>query len=101
MFVNFVGMDSMKILQVAESDPHGVIITVVSVIVVFAALIVLYFAYSIIGKIANWKTGSKSDEIAAAISLALHEHINDSTHDKESYVITIRRPHQTSKDRDE
>ena len=57
-------MDSIKLLQIAESvmtksaemaenDPHGVIITVVSVAVVFAALIILFFAYTIIGKVAN------------------------------------------------
>ena len=34
-----------KSAEMAEKDPHGVIITLVSVSVVFVALIVLYFAY--------------------------------------------------------
>ena len=98
-------MDSIKLLQaaenlmtksaeMAENDPHGIIITVVSVVVVFAALIILYFAYALIGKVANWKTDSQSEEVAAAIGMALHEHANDSAHDKESYVITIKRRHE-------
>lgn len=105
-------MDSITLLQTAESvmtksaemaenDPHGVIITVVSVAVVFASLIILYFAYTIIGKVANWKAKDRADEIAAAISLALHEHADGDSHDKESYVITIKRQHQTSNDRHE
>lgn len=109
-------MDSLKLLEaseslmeksaeMAENDPHGFIITIVSVSVVFAALIILYFAYTIIGKVANWKTdrpvsdlkedktchSDPSPEVAAAISLALHEYMNDRQHDRESYVITIKR----------
>lgn len=122
-------MDSMTILQVSENvirksaemadkDPHGLIITLVSVSVVFAALILLYFAYTLIGMMTNGKlslktgkskdnTGKPSDEVVAAIAmalqqelngeiyaaigLALHQHFNDSVHDEESYIITIRR----------
>lgn len=122
-------MDSMTILQVSENvirksaemadkDPHGLIITLVSVSVVFAALILLYFAYTLIGMSTNGRISLKrrkrkddaekpSDEVAtviamaldqelngeiyAAIGLALHQHFNDSVHDEESYIITIRR----------
>ena len=36
----------MNALAILDNDPHGIIITVVSVSVVFASLIILYFAYS-------------------------------------------------------
>mgnify|MGYP002512397630 CR=1 FL=1 len=39
-----------KSAEMAEKDPHGAIITLVSVSVVFCALIILYFAYTFIGK---------------------------------------------------
>ncbi len=86
----------------ADKDQHGLIITLVSVSVVFAALILLYFAYTLTGKITNGSISLKrrknkdnaekpSDEIAAVIGLALQEHFNESVHDEESYIITIRR----------
>ena len=111
-----------KSAEMADRDPHGLIITIVSVAVVFTALIVLYFAYTFIGKAVNstfsWKSifrcrkkspakGSPSEEEAAAIAmaldqelngetyaaigLALHQYLNDTVHDDESYIITIKR----------
>ncbi len=121
-----------KSADMAVKDPHGVIITLVSVTVVFSALIILYFAYTFTGKIASGDldlkrifrtrgTGSSrksgkagkttgagpTEEEAAAISLALdqefngetyaaiamalHQYMNDTVHDIESYVITIKR----------
>ena len=85
-----------KSAEMAENDPHGFIITIVSVSVVFAALIILYFAYTIVGKIVNSKVSQQAQnqptpEEAAAISLALQQDLDDTKHDKESYVITIRR----------
>ena len=111
-----------KSAEMADRDPHGMIITIVSVAVVFTALIVLYFAYTFIGKAVNstfsWKSifhcrkkspakGSPSEEEAAAIAmaldqelngetyaaigLALHQYLNDTVHDNESYIITIKR----------
>ena len=122
-------MNIFTILQVSENvvrksadmavkDPHGVTITLVSVAVVFLALVVLYFAYAMIGKAVNgkfvWrksgdtaKSGTPSAEEAAAIALALeqelngetyaaigmalHQYFNDTVHDSESYIITIKR----------
>ena len=91
----------------AERDPHGVIITLVSVAVVFSSLIILYYAYTLIGKISNVESHSPSEETAAAIAMALDQELNGETyaaismalhlyseetiHDKESYIITIRR----------
>lgn len=113
-----------KSLEMAEKDPHGAIITIVSVSVVFCALIILYFAYTLIGKIlsgsirislperkkkpkavkgASVPTEEEAAAIAlaldnalngetyAAIGMALHQYFNDTVHDNESYIITIRR----------
>ena len=41
----------IKSAEMAERDPHGAIITIVSVSVVFCSLIILYYAYTFIGKI--------------------------------------------------
>lgn len=125
-------MNSFILLQTSESvlrksadmldkDPHGMIITIVSVSVVFVALIVLYFAYSFIGKLSSGKISLKlpekekeivatgvptgeeaaaiamaldqemNGEVYAAISMALHQYLNDTVHDNESYIITIKR----------
>lgn len=80
-----------KSAQMIEKDPHGAIITLVSVCVVFSALIILYFAYTMIGKAASGnidfskifacKRRTKpvkgpSDEEAAAIALALDQEFN-------------------------
>lgn len=103
-----------KSLEMADKDPHGIIITVVSISVVFTALAVLYIAYSMIGKAVNTRfrrsrkktTGPTPEEAAAiamaldqetngetyaAISLALHQYLNETVHDNESYIITIKR----------
>ena len=109
-----------KSADMLEKDPHGAIITLVSVTVVFTALVILYFAYTLSGKISSGQfklpertrkskasTGSPDAEIAAAIAmaldqemngeayaaigLALHQYLNDTVHDMESYIITIKR----------
>lgn len=107
-----------KSADMAVRDPHGMTITLVSVAVVFIALVVLYFAYAMIGKAVNgkftWKkSGNKAEsealsaeeaaaiamaldqelngEIYAAIGMALHRYFNDTVHDSESYIITIKR----------
>ncbi|MBQ3249529.1 MAG: OadG family protein [Bacteroidales bacterium] len=84
-----------KSAEMAARDPHGVIITVVSVAVVFTALVVLYFAYTFVGKAVNgkfdWKSlacrfkrkaakGAPSEEEAAAIALALDQELNGETY---------------------
>lgn len=93
-----------KSAEMAENDPYGFIITIVSVSVVFASLIILYFAYTLIGKVVNSKMVQPNQassyakgqqhptaEETAAISLALQQRLDESKHDKESYVITIQR----------
>ncbi len=107
--------------KIAREDKHGFVLTLVSVSVVFAALIVLWWLFSLLGKASTKNNGCKcaskgspkggnsgklTPEVAAAISLALDQEMNgevyaaistalhlymeDSVHDKESFVITIR-----------
>ena len=108
-----------KSAEMLEKDPHGAIITIVSVAVVFFSLVILYFAYSFIGKLSSGqiaislprkhkmeKGAPTEDEAAAiamaldqeisgeryaAIGMALHQYFQDTVHDNESYIITIKR----------
>ena len=76
--------------RMMQTDPHGWTLTLISVTVVFSALIVLYFVYSLSGSIfsGKWKeaiskarktvksnsvilSDSEGSEVAAAIALAL------------------------------
>lgn len=85
--------------RVAEADPHGLTLTLVSVLVVFAALLILYGVYSlsgsVLGRNAERKEAKPSavedilDETAAAIAMALHEYSGAGIHDNESGIITI------------
>ena len=97
--------------RMAQTDPHGWALTLISVSVVFAALIVLYFIYNFSGKLfsGEFKPGShkESPEVAAAIALALdmeadgdtyaaiatavHLYLSDAVHDVEPGIVTIRR----------
>lgn len=104
--------------RMAQIDPHGWTLTLISVLVVFAALIVLYFVYSLSGGIFSGKfkhtpkpkkaaKGMPDAEVAAAIALALdmenggdvyaaiatavHLYLNDAVHDVEPGIITIVR----------
>lgn len=102
--------------RMAQIDPHGWTLTLISVLVVFAALIVLYFVYSLSGGIFSGKfkrapkkaaKGTPDAEVAAAIALALdmenggdvyaaiatavHLYLNDAVHDVEPGIITIVR----------
>lgn len=108
-----VGSDKM-----AVTDPHGWTLTLISVSVVFAALIILYFLYSLSGDIFSGKFkrerkpkkvkgGKMDDEVAAAIAMALdaelsgddevaaavalYIYLNDSVHDVEPGFLTISR----------
>ena len=101
----------------AQADPHGWTLTLISICVVFCALVILYFIYSLSGNIfsGKFKSGRKRasqkgaeeqavaaaialaldaetgrGDVAAAIALALHLHLNDGVHDIEPGIITIR-----------
>jgi len=104
-----------KSAEMLDKDPHGWIMTVTSVCVVFAVLIILWFIYAIVGKLFakgfnSLKPGSSkagmspetaaaiamalekesNSEADAAIALALHLYMNDTVHDNESFVLTIK-----------
>lgn len=100
----------------AERDPYGIIMTITAAGVVFVALIILYIIYKYIGKALSGQlsfkrkgTKMKTDmtpetalaiamaldkecggETKAAIGLALHQYLNDTVHDQESFVLTIK-----------
>lgn len=102
------GADQMK-----ERDPHGWILSITSVSVVFAALALLWFLFWLLfdrraGKASQKKAKGTPDEaIAAAIALALdmeqdgdtyaaiatavHLYLSDTVHDTEPGILTIRR----------
>ena len=101
--------------RMAQTDPHGWTLTLISVSTVFAALIVLYFIYSFTGNLMSGKYKRKPKkvkatpdaEIAAAIALALdmnqdgdtyaaiatavHLYLSESIHDVEPGIITIQK----------
>ena len=89
-----------------EHDPYGAVITIISMLVVFLALILLYFIFKGIGKYSVYLTrkqavkgGASKDsvdaalnvpgDVHAAIGLTLYELLS-SVHDEESSVITIQ-----------
>ena len=80
-----------KSAELAETDPHGIIITVVSVLVVFASLAILHISYYLIGKAVNLHAAwlEKKEE-----KLTPETQEQKGTHDDESYAITIKRKGQ-------
>lgn len=105
--------------KMARQDPHGWILSITSVCVVFTALALLWFLFwGLFERTARRKDRTKKpavrkaldldDETAAAIALALdmeqggdtyaaialalHLYLHDTVHDNESFVLTIRRP---------
>jgi Na+-transporting methylmalonyl-CoA/oxaloacetate decarboxylase gamma subunit len=90
--VNGKTEEKPKAMVLAETDPHGVTLTIVSVSVVFCALIILFIIYNFSGKCFSGqvkfpklrkKAGKKaaregecSGEVAAAIAMALQAESN-------------------------
>ena len=104
--------------RMAQIDPHGWTLTLISVSTVFAALIILYFIYNFSCNVFSGKykrkpkapkagKGTPDAEVAAAIALALdaeagseaevaiatalHLYLNSAVHDIEPGIVTIRR----------
>lgn len=113
--VNKVQMGATKSEHLQKSDPHGIGLAVISISVVFAALIMIFIMLKIFGYTATRKdrkakkeqeattaaatstsnvaaneVGPTGEELAA-ITMALHLFFN-SQHDEESEVITIDMP---------
>jgi Na+-transporting methylmalonyl-CoA/oxaloacetate decarboxylase gamma subunit len=90
---------------------EGVVVSVVGYLIVFVALVVLYFVFFNISKLLNMQLKSKlrrqgklnqntedealiiPGEVAAAISMALY--ISCQLHDEESNVLTIKKVSRT------
>lgn len=113
--VNKIQVGATKSEHLQKSDPHGLGLAIISISVVFSALIMIYIMLKIFGFVATRKgrqakkeqvatvatgTGSTnvsadeagpSGEELAAITMALHMFFN-SQHDEESEVITIDMP---------
>ena len=113
---NGIGSEESNSQKMARQDPYGVILSIVSVSVVFASLIILWILFSTLFSekkkkketkpAPKAKAGEMTDEVAAAISMALdeelngetyaaigmalHQYLNETVHDQESFVITIR-----------
>ena len=74
--------------KMAKTDPHGFTLSLIAVCVVFTALVVLYFVYSLIGKVSQRSfdapvskprpgKGRADSETAAAIALALQAELSE------------------------
>ena len=98
----------------AQTDPHGFTLTIISVGVVFIALIILYLLYNLSGRIFSGefkrsprRKGSPEGAVAVAIALAIdmeqdgdtyaaiaaavHMYLANSVHDTEPGIVTITR----------
>ncbi len=96
-----------------KDDPSGILLTLMSMGVVFSALLMLYIMFKLFGKAFTAKDKKKEDEVVdkavdestteaaqegsndeaiAAICMALYQHLN--AHDEESGVITIDHSHE-------
>lgn len=96
-----------------ETDPHGWILTLIAVSVVFSALLILFLIYNLSGNIFTGKykrrpghhkaddetaaaiamaleLASGDDAVPAAIAMALHLYSDDGAHDIEPGFITIQ-----------
>lgn len=109
---NNVTLDSnAKITKFKEKDPIGISMAIIAMAVVFFALILLYSAFKVTGKIGENVSrknamkargitdkgiakerlvGHESGEYYAAIAMALHEYQNN-IHDVEETLLTIQR----------
>ena len=85
--------------ETVRDVPNEFTLTLISITIVFLALICLIYTYMLIGKVVNMqfrkrkcqKKGGPTEKEAAAIATALKMYLEEETHDEESYVITIKR----------
>ncbi|WP_294082612.1 MULTISPECIES: OadG family transporter subunit [unclassified Proteiniphilum] len=102
---NAILEENPKVVGLQETDSWGGMLTITSMLVVFSALIALYFFFKISGNVANRMSERKvaksgtlsaarshshlSGEVLAAISAAIHE-MKEDQHDIESTILTIQ-----------
>lgn len=109
---------TLKMKRFETQDPYGIGMAITAMLVVFSCLVLLYFAFSLTGKIsmnmakknelkakgmsdaeasAAAASASKSEhvpgEVYAVIGLALHE-MQEDVHDMEDMVLTIGNEHE-------
>ena len=80
-----------KSMELAEKDPHGWIITFVSISVVFISLALLFVLYFLFGRLINFVFKEKKlveQEVVKEESRPIEV---QEPHDSESYVLTIRK----------
>jgi len=103
---------SESIARFKKYDSVGIGMTITAMCVVFSALILLWWAFSLIGKISmkatscnikkeskeehsnNPQTAKTSGEVYAAIAMALSE-MEEEAHDLEEHRLTIEKVHRT------
>ena len=103
-----------NIQKFKDEDPSGILLTLMSMGVVFSALLMLYILFKLFGKAFVAKVKKKEDEVVdkavdnepteaqpagddeaiAAICMALYQHFN--AHDEESGVLTVDRSNEHS-----
>jgi len=92
-------------MELSEVISQGITIAITGYIIVFMALVLLYYIFSILSKVLTMNTRRKltksgktvskekelhiSGEVAAAISMAIF--LSRELHDKESDILTIKR----------
>ncbi len=102
---NEVVGENPKIVELKKNDKQGVTITITSMLVVFAGLVLLYFVFKFTGRTASNLSRKRaanigsfgalrsetqlSGEVLAAISAAIHD-MNQVQHDIESTILTIQ-----------
>lgn len=82
-----------------RTTPNAFILTLLSITIVFLALICLSYTYTLISIVVNrqfrcgrkQKSDKPTKKEAAAIATAIQMYMNEEMHDVESYVITIKR----------
>ena len=79
-----------KSMELAEKDPYGWIITVVSVSVVFLSLALLFVLYYLLGRLINIIFKEKNQEKEEVTTEEIQPVEVQEPHDSESYVLTIR-----------
>ena len=104
-----------NIQKFKDEDPSGILLTLMSMGVVFSALLLLFILFKLFGKFFSAKDKKKEEEVVdnvvdndaaqatqeggndeaiAAICMALYQHLN--AHDEESGVITIDHSHESN-----
>lgn len=79
-----------KSMELAEKDPYGWIITLVSISVVFISLALLFILYFLFGRLINIIFKEKKQVEAEVVKEEIQPVEVQDPHDSESYVLTIR-----------